>query len=321
LYLFSADESLTDSAKRVFHRLLRKFRRVQSRVVRGKRRRNTVLTTATGRAVRPVEYDPERSVLAPVQTVISSVRRGAYDLRSKKLRIRREDFVGWQHLEHESLTLVLLVDVSRSTFPYINVFSQLLRSFTGYFNRNNDRIGLISLQGAQAKILNHPTHNYRVISKSLSTLRIHGETPLADGLLKALYMARLERFKKPGSRSVVILLSDCYPEPLTHHCEDIFEEPMYRETVARASLYKRDKVFLLVINPSFENTEEENLLPGERLSEMVAKVSGGKLIKLFVPKGYSAGEKLPSPSRHEIQTILKGIEETFSQLRIGISVQ
>ncbi len=318
-YLFSSRQSLYDSTKKVFHKFLRRYRKAKSRATRGSRRRSTVITTTTGRNIRTVAYEAGENSLAPLRTVLNFLHTGRYDLKGKRINILKKNLVGWQRLEHESLTLISVVDVSESTFSYINVFAEILRSLTRYFNRNNDRIGLISLQGVQAEILNHPTHNYRIITKALTRLEIHGETPLADGLLKALYMAKLERFRKPGSKNLVILLSDCYPEPLVHKYENIFDEPAYKNAVNAASLYRRNKIFLLVINPSFRKNEKETLLPGEKLSEIIAGVSRGKLIKLYRPVGlYSAAEKLPQPGRREIETILKGIEDTFSEIKFGV---
>ena len=176
---------------------------------------------------------------------------------------------------------------------------------TGYFNRHNDRVGLIALQGEQARIYCHPTHNFRVVSRGLGKLHFHGLTPLADGLFKSLSMARLERAKSPGSKSIVVLLSDCYPEPLTPGYEDKFDDPAYRNCISNARAYKREKVMLLLINPTFSSAEAR--FPGERLSIKIAEAAGGKLIKLFRPKD----TRYSPPSRKELNIILQGIEESF----------
>jgi len=288
-------------------KFLRNIRKLKARAARGSRRRGAVASLTTGRNARNVKYTKGKSKLAFLKTVLNSVSNGNYNLKLRKLNITDEDMLGWTRLEYESLTLILLIDVSRSTWPFIKVFKEILKSLTGYFNKHNDRVGLISLQGSQAKIFSHPTHNFRVDARGLGRLKFHGETPIADGLYKSLNMARLEKSKNPASRSIVILLSDCYPEPITPGCTDIFDDPAYRNSVNAAVQYKKGNIMLLVINPAFES--QEGKLPGEILSKNIVSASGGELIKLYRPKD----QRYAKPSRKEIETIIKGVEDSLSQ--------
>lgn len=262
----------------------------------------------TGRNIRVLKYQKDKNRLAPLHTILHSMLHGGYDIQSKKFTITEQDLVGWHRKEFESLTLILVVDVSKSTWPLIHVFKEILSSLTTYFTRHNDRIGLISLQGTQAKIFNHPTHNIRVVARGLGNLRFHGLTPLADGLLKALQMAKTEQNKNTGSQSVVILLSDCYPEPVAKGCADLFEDNAYKKSIAASMLFKKEKITLLVINPMFE--AEQAKYPGEILSETIAKTGSGKLIKLIRPQGK---QDLP-PSKDELHAILHDIESSLKQL-------
>lgn len=289
---------------------LKRFARPRARTVRGSRRRRSVLSYRSGRNVKPVRYRPGENVLSALLTLLRAASGGGYDLASGRFRVGDGDLVGWEKLERQSLTLVLVVDASTSTYPFINVFAQILNSLTGHFRRHQDRIGLVALGGRQASVLNHPTHNYRVVSRNLRGIRIQGMTPLADGLQKALAMIRLERHRKPGSRNLAVLLSDCYPEPLTHRHGDVFDEPAYRQSLAAAAHFRQQKVSMLVVNPSFKNTEEERFLPGERLSSALARESRGRLIRIyrseFTPGTFS--RLYSPPSRREIQQILSGVE-------------
>ncbi|MCP4580729.1 MAG: VWA domain-containing protein [candidate division Zixibacteria bacterium] len=306
--MFPSFDSLYKSAKTSFFQFLRNIRKAKVRAARGSRRRGTVATLTTGRNTRIVKYVQGKNNLAPFETVLNSISNGNYDLKSKKLTITNGDILGWTRQEYESLTLILLVDVSKSTWPFIKTFKEILRSLTGYFDKHNDRVGLVSLQGLQAKIYSHPTNNFRVVARGLSKLKFHGETPIADGLYKSLSMARLENSKNPGSKSIVVLLSDCYPEPLTPGCSNIFDDPAYRNSINAAAQYRKGNTMLLVINPAFDPNESN--LPGETLSENMAEVSGGKLIKLFRSKD----ERYAKPSRKEIEIIVKGVEESLLQV-------
>ncbi len=261
----------------------------------------------TGRDTRVIGYIRNQTRLAIKNTILHAAINNRYDLKNRRFDIQSENMRGWTRREYESLTLILLVDVSKSTWAFIEVFKEILSSLTDYFHKHNDRVGLISLQGLQAKIYSHPTHNFRVVARGLSKLKFHGETPIADGLYTSLNMARMEKAKNPGARSIVILLSDCFPEPLTLGVRDVFEDPAYRNSITAAAQYKKQKIMLLVINPSF--TGEEAELPGEILSESIAKAGGGGLIKLHRDKD----SRYANLSTREIEIIIKGIEDSLSR--------
>lgn len=296
--------------KKKFQGFFKSSSKPKTKSIGGSRKRRTILTERAGRGVRTVGYRRGENTLAPLQTLVNAISNGRYDLSTRRFSVSANDFVGWERMERQSLTLVLLVDVSRSTFPFIYVFTKIINSLTAYFKMHQDRIGLISLQGTQAKILNHPTHNYHVVTKSLLQLSIQGETPLADGLQKALAMVKLDKYRKPGSSSLVILLSDCYPEPLTGKHKDLFDEPAYRETLRAATLCRKSRVPLLVINTSFKNRDEKKYLPGEKLSCLIARESGGKLVKVFRShKSPMEAESVVQPSDVDINLIMSGIED------------
>jgi len=289
---------------------LKRLARPRTRTVRGSRRRKSVLSYRSGRNIKPVRYRAGENSLSALLTVLRAAGTGRYSLLTGRFRIEDGDLMGWEKLERQSLTLVLVVDASTSTYPFINVFAEILNSLTGHFRRHQDRIGLVSLNGQQAAVLNHPTHNYRVVSRNLRQIRVQGMTPLADGLEKSLAMIRLEKYRKPGSRNLAVLLSDCYPEPLTHRYAQIFDEPAYRQSVLAASHFRQQKVSLLVINPAFKNRNADEYLPGERLSEAIARDSGGRLIRIFRSEftPYTVGRLYSPPSKREIYQILSGVE-------------
>jgi len=308
-------------ARSAFFKFLQRFNRKKLRFVRGKKQRRSVLTERTGRNIKIREYVEGENTIAPLQSIMNAVSHGVYDLKQKVFHIRRDDFVGWERLEHESLTLILVVDVSRSTFTFVNAFADIINSLTSYFRMHKDRIGLISLQGTQAKILNHPTHNYRIITKNLLRMRIYGDTPLADGLFKALAMVRLEKQRKPGCKNIVILLSDCYPEPVSGKHDDLFDEPAYRDTIRAAVLYAKNSVSLLVINPGFQNKNKEDFSPGERLATIIEQQSQGRLIRLYRASQAYYDDPDQPPTQREIQQIIGGLEEILGERRTPQGVQ
>jgi magnesium chelatase subunit D len=290
-----------------------RFRKKRTIGTRGRRARNAVFTQRLGRGIRAVGYKKGENLIAPFYTVVRALYRGHYDRAKRVFSIKDADFAGWQRLERESLTMVMVVDVSNSTYPYVRVFADILKNLTEYFRMTKqDRIGLISLQGAQAKIMNHPTCNYQIVTGNLLKLKVQGETPLADGLLKARAMVRLEQYRKPGSRNLVMLLSDCYPEPLTGMYEDLLDEPAYRDAVRAATFYRKERISLLVINPRSRTTLQERASPGERLAQRIVEEGGGKLITLQRSAG-TIDDAYTTSSSAEIRMIIHGIEEMFGK--------
>ena len=306
--LFKHPPTLYKQVKSSFLRFLNRFKSRKQKSYKGSKKRRSVFTERAGRNIRIVKYKKEENTIAGLASLVNSIFNGKYDLGRRCFSIDIHDLVGWKHLERESITLVLLVDLSHSTYSFVNMFAEIINSLATYFQMHNDRIGLISLQGKLAQVLNHPTHNYRVIVRNLTALKIHGHTPIADGLIKALTMVRLERFRKPGSRSLVLLISDCFPEPLVGGYDNIFDEPVYREAIRAAALYKKTSTQLLIINPLFRKGKEGPSLAGERLSEILANESKGRLIKIYRDEMVSDKATMELPSRGEIRQILTGIE-------------
>lgn len=267
-----------------------------------------------------VKFFKTTNTLAPLPTLIQVILNGGYDFFSGVWKIVDQDLKSWEKMEYESLTLILLVDTSNSVLQFAKSFAIIISSLTSFFHHHKDRIGLIVLRGSQAQIINHPTHNIRVIIRGLKSLKIKGATPLADGMFKALNTAKISNKKNPGSKSLVVLISDCYPEPLSGNYSDLFDEPAYKNTLLAAGLYKKYKIPLLLINPNFHHKNLENYFPGEKLSKKITDLSGGKLIKLFKYKEtsmshtYLAKENV-NLTNQEISNILNGIQNYFHEIK------
>jgi Mg-chelatase subunit ChlD len=309
--LFQSSQDFLKSTRNIFQKFLRRMRRQRRFGVRQSGRRQKIRTLASGRAIRVVHYRAGDTILSPYHTFLRSVQNGNYDLKTRCFTIGESDLSGWVCHNLISLTLILAVDLSRSTFAFKGILSSILKSLREYFHRNNDRIGLIALQGSQARILNHPTRNSRVVVKNLVSMKIQGMTPLADGLMKSIDMARLERQRNPGSRSIIILLSDCFPEPITHKFSDIFDEPAYRAAQQAAAFCRFQRVTLLIVAPAGASRETRPLTPGERLALQMAKASRGRLIKLETSQNIVTNRDALVSSHEQVSQILAAIETAF----------
>lgn len=293
--------------KRMFAKFLRSMRKTKLSSRRSNRRSN-VENLFLGRNIRTKRFS-ENDQLAVYPTIISAVSGGGFS--GLPLRIPVSTFLAWKKSEQEAMTLIFVIDLSNSTYPYIQIFSRILDSTLGYFSRNKDRVGLITLQGRQARIHNHPTHNFRVVLKNLKTLSVQGESPVADGLNKALHMASIEKHKNPDSTPLVIMLSDCFPEPITGDYDDLFDEPAYRDTLTAATQYRHNKISLLLITPYEKDVSQTN--PGYRLSHMIAENSGGRIIELKTSKDamFVGDTNRAMTHSDDIDKIIKGIESTY----------
>ncbi len=308
--LFPSPHDILRSTRRAFQKFLKKLRRRKHRSARGCARRHRVASDTTGRNIRAVPYKRGRHALAPVPTLINAASAGHYDVDTGRLAIRSVDYRGWERSECESLTLILLVDVSSSTLPYRDILARNLKRLREYFIRHNDRIALIALQGSQGRILNHPTRNHRIVIRNLAGMTIQGQTPLADGLLKALDVARLERMRKPASRSVVVLLSDCFPEPISGTCADFMQESAYQRSLRAASLYRKNRISLLVVDP-MPRSKGAGSTPGKRLCHLIVEKSGGKLVELSTTVGAYGGKNYLRSEVQDADRILYSIEAAF----------
>lgn len=308
--LFESEMNLFKTVDIKFRRFLRKFRRTQNFRSRKFTKRERAKNTVTGRNYRLIKYSKGINSLAFYPSIVNHLLSSD---TKKRTYLCKEDLLGWEKSSHQSLNMILVVDVSSSVINFAIAFSKIINSLTVYFNKNKDRIGIISLQGYQSKILNHPTHNYKVVSKSLLSLKVHGRSPLADGLTKSLDMAKLEKFRNRGSSSFVVLLSDCYPEPLTGKYKNIFDEPAYKNSLSAAKLFRKAKIKLLLINPNFKHNEtlREKYFPGEKLSELIVENSGGKLVKLFNKSRTTSGSYSEAGrfdvSAKDIEKIISGV--------------
>ncbi|MCP4566364.1 MAG: hypothetical protein GY841_02155, partial [FCB group bacterium] len=126
--MFPSLESLYASARDSFFKLLRSFRKSRVRSAKGSKRRTSVSSQTTGRHVRIVKYVKGDGAIAPLQTIINAFSNGNYNRFERKVEITAQDIMSWRRVEYESLTLILLVDVSKSTWPFIKVFKEILRS-------------------------------------------------------------------------------------------------------------------------------------------------------------------------------------------------
>ncbi len=256
-------------------RLSKKARPRKVRHFAGKRAAS--FTTST--RGRPLYHTKPKTVpktnIALLPSIISAVMSRKKDRREPKVRLRPGDLRIWVRSGRSAVTLVLITDASFSTYHFLPAVSKALSIVYRDAYRNRDRLGLIAFQKNSARIMNHPTNNLRVVLGNLARLAPSGFTPLADGLRKALNVFKQERRRSASFIPYAVLISDCFPEPLTHEYENLLEEPAYLEALKISKEFRREKIPIIVINPAHGKAKSGELFGGSKLGMRLAQASGG----------------------------------------------
>ncbi len=240
-------------------------------------KRAASLTTST--RGRPTGYQKPKTIpqenIALVPSIITALVNRGKGEKKPKVKLEASDLRVWVRHGRSSVTLVLITDASYSTYHFLPAISKALSIVYRDAYRNRDRLGLIAFQKKSARIMNHPTNNLRVTLGNLTRLSPSGFTPLADGLKKALEVFKQEKRRSPNFIPFAVLLSDCFPEPLTHKYADLLEEPAYQKTLKISKDFRRKKIPILVINPAHGKTKSGGLFGGSKLGMKIAHISDG----------------------------------------------
>jgi magnesium chelatase subunit D len=217
---------------------------------------------------------PKENIAIVPSIITALVNRGMQE-QAPKIRPHTSDLRIWERQGRSSVTIVLITDASYSTYHFLPAVSKALSIVYRDAYRNRDRLGLIAFQKNTASIMNHPSNNLRVTLGNLARLSPSGFTPLADGLKKALDVFKQERRRNSNFIPFAILISDCFPEPITHKYEDLLEEPAYQETLKISKDFKKEKIPIVVVNPAHGKAKSGVLFGGSKLGIKIAQFSGG----------------------------------------------
>ena len=74
--------------------------------------------------------------------------------------------------------------------------------------QRRDKVGLVTFRADSAEVALPPTHSVDIAAKRLADLRAGGRTPLAEGLLTAAEVLRVEKVRDPRRRPLLIVITD-----------------------------------------------------------------------------------------------------------------
>ncbi|MFD8752638.1 putative cobaltochelatase [Kitasatospora sp. NPDC059577] len=128
----------------------------------------------------------------------------------RALVLKKDDFREQVRQGRESNLVLFVVDASgsmaarqRMTAVKGAVLSLLMDAY-----QRRDKIGMITFRGAGAELALPPTSSVEVGAARLETLPTGGRTPLAEGLLRAHEVLRVERLRDPNRRPLLVVVTD-----------------------------------------------------------------------------------------------------------------
>jgi magnesium chelatase subunit D len=74
--------------------------------------------------------------------------------------------------------------------------------------QRRDKVGLVTFRGSGAELALPPTSSVEAGAARLERLPTGGRTPLAEGLLKAREVLRVERLRDPARRALLVVVTD-----------------------------------------------------------------------------------------------------------------
>ena len=168
--------------------------------------------TGAGRVVRASGAAPRRAadVHLPATLTAAAPHQRSRGRSGTALLLRPDDLRRAEREGREGNLVLFAVDASGSMAARARmaaVGGAVLSLLRDAYQRR-DKVGLISIRAGGAELVLPPTSSVPAALARLAGLRTGGRTPLADGLLKARHVLRIERLRDPSRRALLVLLTD-----------------------------------------------------------------------------------------------------------------
>jgi magnesium chelatase subunit D len=209
------------------------------------------------------------------------------------------------------VTIIMVLDISGSMIPFLDVVAKALGLLNREAYRMRDRLALIAFKEGSAYVLNSPTTNVNVVAGNITKLKASGNTPLADGMMKALEVVTAEKRRNKDIIPLIVVISDFVPNmPLKapDHTDPI------ADTLYVAGLLRKSRIPIIVINLPVRRGSASYLSP---LARQVAEVTAAKYYQITFSDAFDyerhAERKfssLLSESITDIDFLTKGPEHT-----------
>ncbi len=204
------------------------------------------------------------------------------------LSICVEDVRGKLRLYKAPMTIVFVIDLSKSMIFSIEEVKEAILKLHRDAYRYRDSVGIVALKGTGAIVVQHPITNLRVVANKLLRLGVSGFTPLAAGMLKAREVLKEAKRRDRSTIPVMIIATDGNANvPLTRSLEtgeirtfdplDLaffkYEDLAVEDVVSASKMIKREGIFTVVVNtnPVIAGWEASGYL----VTKMIASITNG----------------------------------------------
>lgn len=249
------------------------------------------------------------------QTIKAAISSGSFSHKPFRINIQDSHFRYPIYQTKENFNIMLVLDISNSVKWIMNFIEKIIAMLTAQASASKDKMGLIVFQDDRAQILHYPTINVRHVIGTINTLAPKGKTPLADGIKLAMQTLEQSRFQVTGMSNAIVLLSDCFPEPITGEYEDLIDEPVCQALLHQSEKIASTNIKFLIINPSLSSIKDYEKHLGYRLGTLAAERAKGQFLNLKADVIRSN-----DPNRNEYvfsDQMLNKFMQEISELRIG----
>ncbi len=212
------------------------------------------------------------------ETILNSIQNGNYYLDNKKLIINDNNILYLKYESFITYNIMLILDASKSTSWAIPHIEKFIPYIVTNVSKSRDKLGLLAFNNGVPKIYHYPTKNIKQIIGTINKIEIKGLSPLGEGLNLAVTVFSNERYKLSGMKNLIILISDCFPEPLEGGYKNLLDEPAYKLVLSAVKKIKNKKIGLMIIKPVSEKNRSKGW--NDKLIEKIKEIIDIKYIEI-----------------------------------------
>lgn len=182
-------------------------------------------------------------------TLLNAIQAGNYSLQERNFSIQTNNFHYPKYEQNIIYNIMLVLDTSLSiswAIPHIEKFMPYL---TSNVSNSRDKLGLIAFHNGLAQIHHYPILNIKQVIGTINKIETKGHTPLGEGLNLALRVFSRQQYKLPGMKNLIIMISDCFPEPLEGNHKNLLDEPSYKLVLKAVEKINKENIGFIIINP------------------------------------------------------------------------
>jgi len=224
----------------------------------------------------------------------ATIRAAALEQRYREkssqtaLQILPRDVREKSRLYKAPMTIVLVIDLSKSMMYNIEPVKEAILKLHGDAYRYRDKVGIVALKGTSAVVVQHPITNLRVVANKLLKLHISGFTPLAAGMLKAREVLEEAKRRDRSTIPVMVVVTDGNANiPLKRSLQTgeirtfdpldaaffKYEDLAVKDVASVSEIIKKEKIYTVVVNtnPVLAGWQSSGLI----VTKMIAKITNG----------------------------------------------